>query len=336
MNTTAKLATLRPAAVPDRALRPRARPAVAVIIPCFNLKTYLRRAVQSVLAQSFADFELIVVDDASSDGSLDTIRDISDPRLRLATIDHRGCAGARNEGVRLSSAPLISFLDGDDVWEPDRLAEHVRSMDGHPDVDLSFSLTRVIDANGRALFPMHPHGGGRLDLADLFVENHIRTGSSVMLRRSALEAAGPFDESLVASSDVDMWLRLASPARPNVLCIPQVLNRYRRRRVQVTSDRGRVAKALDQVYDRAVSRNQSRLQPLLSRNLVNRRRYYAYLAWEQDEQLAALAELRESWRASPARFMIDRRSWMLLAGIAFSWLPPFRNVRALPGRDQGT
>ena len=123
-------------------------------MPVFNRAEVVTRAVNSVLAQSFEDFELIVVDDGSSDGTADRLRTIADPRLKLIALDRNaGGNAARNRGIREAKAPLITFLDSDDEFLPDRLASTVRYFDDHPDVDL------LVDA----CIKRWPAGSGKRD-----------------------------------------------------------------------------------------------------------------------------------------------------------------------------
>jgi glycosyltransferase involved in cell wall biosynthesis len=116
-----------------------AAPAVSVVIPLFNKVDYVGRAIRSVLNQSFTDFELIVVDDGSTDGGPEVVRAFADPRLRLIWQENEGPGAARNWGIRESRAELIAFLDADDEWLPDFLSSSVAWLSKHPECVLSVS-----------------------------------------------------------------------------------------------------------------------------------------------------------------------------------------------------
>jgi len=116
---------------------------VSVVIPVFNKRRYLLRALESVLAQTHAEFEVILVDDGSTDGSLDTIGHLRDARVRIARQPNAGVSAARNTGIRLARAPLVAFLDADDTWEPGFLAAMLALRYRYPDAGLYASAYRI-------------------------------------------------------------------------------------------------------------------------------------------------------------------------------------------------
>ena len=187
-------------------------------MPVFNRAEVVGRAVDSVLRQSFEDFELIVVDDGSSDGTAERLRSITDPRLRLIELERNvGGNAARNRGIREAKAPLITFLDSDDEFLPDRLASTVRYFDDHPDVDL------LVDA----CIKRWPAGSGKRDrvrhnpklegndavLAALFDRRLFKATPGITVRRDTAIRAGLFDEGLRRRQDYDFILRVARVGR---------------------------------------------------------------------------------------------------------------------------
>ncbi len=186
-------------------------PRVAVIIPTYNRAALLGRAVSSVLGQTFRDFELIVVDDGSTDGTADLpVFACGDPRLYLLRLpDNRGVSAARNTGVREATASWIAFLDSDDEWLPAKLSRQVEWMEKNR--DFRICQTREIwIRNGVRVNPPGTHEKSGGDLFAASVERCMITPSSVMLSRELFEAVGGFDESLRACEDYDLWLRVTS------------------------------------------------------------------------------------------------------------------------------
>jgi len=113
------------------------QPLVSVVIPAFNAVRFLTGSIPSVLAQTWTDFELIVVDDGSTDATAACVQAFDDPRIRLVSQTNRGLAGARNGGIREARGTYIAFLDADDLWHPEKLARHVAHLQSQPGVGVS-------------------------------------------------------------------------------------------------------------------------------------------------------------------------------------------------------
>ncbi len=205
-------------------------PRVTVVIPTYNTARYLSAAIQSVLDQTYKDFEVIVVDDGSTDNTRELLAEIRDPRLRVICTENRGVAAARNTGWRLGKGEYIAFLDADDVWSPHKLAVQVAYLDSHCDVGLVGALMYYCDERGR----IFGRTGVLLD-HDNDLER-IRTArlmpfpiSSVMCRRSLLEDIGGFDEELrkIVGQVEDLDFMARAARRSLIACIPEKLGCYR-------------------------------------------------------------------------------------------------------------
>ena len=201
-----------------------ARPTVSVIVPTYNRPDASERALRSVLGQSREDFEVIVVDDASTDSTAERCRSIHDPRIRV----HRqaangGVARARNTGMRLARGRYLAFLDSDDQWEPTKLERQLAALQALDEGWAMVYCGMRVRSEQDALRVLIPERRG--ELADaLLKENFIQPGGSgPLMRRSAVAAVGFFDESLSAIEDWDYWLRLAQLFRievvPEALCV---------------------------------------------------------------------------------------------------------------------
>lgn len=185
-------------------------PRVSVIVPTFNRPHFLREAVRSTLEQTYDDFELLVVDDGSTDATESVVRCFSDPRLRYLPQAHAGRSSARNRGLKQAAGHYIAFLDDDDFNLPTRLEHQVRVLDAHPDAGLVSAGARCMDDEGRIIGHWIPW------MADQEVTpHHALQGSphvlpsASMFRCSTLDSMdGWFDEGLRVCEDVDFFTRL--------------------------------------------------------------------------------------------------------------------------------
>jgi glycosyltransferase involved in cell wall biosynthesis len=185
-------------------------PAVSVVVATYNYGRYLAGALESALGQTFSDLEVIVVDDGSTDDTAQVAaRFTSDPRVSYVRTEHVGQPGAKNIGIRRARAPLVAFLDADDVWMPDKLERQLPLFESAARPAVVFSERIQIDAEGRPLVSPQPSFPRGQVLAEIFLDNFI-CFSSVVVRRDVFESAGVFDESLALAIDYDLWLRVAT------------------------------------------------------------------------------------------------------------------------------
>jgi glycosyltransferase involved in cell wall biosynthesis len=184
-------------------------PAVSVVVATYNYGRYLAGALESVLAQTFTHFEVLVIDDGSTDDTPEVAaRFRSDPRVSYVRVEHGGQPQAKNTGLRLARAPLVAFLDADDLWMPHKLERQLPLFESTARPAVVFSERVQIDAGGRPLVsPQPPFPRGRV-LGEMFKDNFI-CFSSVVVRRHVVESVGLFDESLALAIDYDLWLRVA-------------------------------------------------------------------------------------------------------------------------------
>ncbi len=178
---------------------------VSVITTTYNVGPFVGAALRSALAQTVTDFELLVVDDASTDDTLEEVAKVEDPRVRVLQCSHRGAAGAANYGVSQARGEFVAFLDGDDLWAPRNLERQLALMGAHPECEMTFGLSRMVDEAGADLGPTSQVARGPLGEGELLVENYCSNGSAVMLRRSTVERVGEFATDIGASYDYDYW-----------------------------------------------------------------------------------------------------------------------------------
>lgn len=182
-------------------------PGVSVIIPTYNRWPMVGAAVASVLAQSFRDFELIVVDDGSTDGTSTELLQFGS-QLRYFRQDRSGVSAARNSGVRQSHGRLVAFLDSDDLWQPEKLKTQVGYMEYFPEVRIC-QTEELWVRNGVRVNPRTKHRKPSGDIFDRSLDLCLVSPSAVMMTRELFDCSGGFDESLPVCEDYDLWLRIA-------------------------------------------------------------------------------------------------------------------------------
>ncbi len=213
-------------------------PIASVVVPAFNCAATITETLRSILRQTFADFELIVVDDGSTDGTPEIVGRFSDPRIRLIRQRNRGLAGAHNTGIAAARGEFVGFCDADDLWMPEKLERHIDHLRANPAVGISFSDSRMIDAAGRPIGVCQKPKLKGLTAADIFKRNPIGNGSTAVIRRAALDgfAYRPkgeaerdwwFDENFRQSDDIEGWLRFVLTQDWRIEGIDGLLTLYR-------------------------------------------------------------------------------------------------------------
>jgi glycosyltransferase involved in cell wall biosynthesis len=202
-------------------------PAVSVLLPVYNAQRYLAEAVESVLAQTFADLELIVVDDGSTDRSGRILRrfEARDPRVRLVSRANRGLVASLNEMIGLARGEFLARMDADDVALPRRLEVQVAYLRDHPDVVAVGGAVHLIDEAGRLLGESNPEmDHDEIQEAALMGRCALKH-PSVTMRREAVLAIGGYLEEMEQGEDLDLWLRLGEIGR--MASLPDVVLKYR-------------------------------------------------------------------------------------------------------------
>ncbi len=210
-------------------------PTVSVLIKAYNHAPYVRQTIESVLDQSFQDFEIVVTDDGSTDETLAILRSFSDPRIRLEALpENRGISTAMNATVARARGRYLAILNSDDWALPGRLRKQVGFLDANPDVSLVFGLPRPVDEAGLPTAAFNDFGlplrfpdfARRTWLRQFFFQGNCLCAPSAMIRREAYEAAGEYDPRLTNVQDLDMWIRMLM-AGHNIHVLPEPLTAFR-------------------------------------------------------------------------------------------------------------
>jgi len=193
-------------------------PCVSIVMPSYNHAAFVGAAIQSIFDQSFQDFDIVVTDDGSRDGTPDVIAKFSDPRIKLEVFpENRGGVVAGNSAIRRSSGKYIARLNSDDFFLPAKLEKQVAFLDANPDVAAVFGLPRLIDESGKPLadgyreftFPFsHPRPSHEEWLRFFFLKGNCLCFPTVLIRRSIFDEIGLLDPRFANLPDLDMWVRL--------------------------------------------------------------------------------------------------------------------------------
>jgi len=199
-----------------------ANPLISVVMPVHNALPFLDESIRSILGQTFHDFEFVILDDASTDGSVELLREWTrrDGRIRLHESKQRlGLSGSSNAVVSKARAPIVARMDADDIAHPDRLQQQWNIIEGRPDISVIGTLCNGIDASGRQV---RPRDRWRLVRRSIYIPF---PHGSAMFRREVFDQVGGYDENAVGGEDQDLFSRMA--ARGRVLTLPDVLYSYR-------------------------------------------------------------------------------------------------------------
>ena len=228
-------------------------PKVDILVPAYNAERFLAAALDSVLTQTFSDWRIVLVDDGSQDGTAAIAQAYAarlGPRMLYLHQENRGLPASRNTAIRHSDAELLALLDADDLWLPNRLAESVKVFDHSRRVGLSYGFIDRIDQHGTILETFTNRSRrpeGRIAPYIYMRTMHLPC-PTVTFRRQAVEQAGLFDESMRATEDRDLWLRIA--LHFDAAIVPVVIAQYRTSPQAMTTDPHRMFAAQKRFVDK--------------------------------------------------------------------------------------
>jgi glycosyltransferase involved in cell wall biosynthesis len=296
------------------------RPKVSVIMPVLNGERYIDEAIESIIAQTYQNCELVLVDDGSTDSTYERVKRFL-PKLAIRYVRHespRGIAASMNDGVRNATGDMISFLDHDDTWLPEFLEAQVSYLEQHPDVGMVHSDFRTIDPDGNVLEESvarcrqrkRPSGSV---FRELFLDSFI-VGNSVLIRKECFERLGMFEESF-RWGDYHMWLRIARHYRVDY--VDKVLTSYRQHPTQstrtVATSRPDQDSVAMQAIDKLLTANPD-IRSELGDALIRRRRAALYFDLAYSWHLAGdFRSARVCLRRAIAVHPFDLRFYVLYA-----------------------
>ncbi len=306
----------------------------SVIVPAYNVERWVGQTIASVIAQSEPRWELIVVDDGSTDSTADRVRELTDARIRLLRQENRGASSARNRGLIEANAPFVVFLDADDVLAKDALARLLNAFERRDDCVAAYGEAVAIDEAGDRLgserlpyFNKRPSGDV---LAELASRNFVVSPGVLCVRRSALDRVSGFREDLSVSEDWELWCRLAAVGEFTYVGGPPVLQ-YRLRAQSVARSVGiepvETLACIDAIYsNEAVARALgARMDACKRRAIASAYSFVANQRLRERDWASARRSLWQSLRSYPWQ----PREWVLLAASRMHRLPRFveRNLK---------
>lgn len=261
-------------------------PCVSVLMPVYNAEAYLRDAVESVLAQNFTDFEFLIHDDGSTDGSAEILRTFAaiDPRIHLSKSLNLGVAIVLNQLIHRARGRYLARMDADDVCVSNRLELQVSYLDRVEDVDVLGGDCVVIDASSRPIYYIRPPQR-HAELDDRHLRGHCAiVHPTVMLRRDAVTAVGGYDQSIRSAEDLDLWLRLAE--RGKLANLSEVLLKYRIHGESASSTKRNLQiREVEKICNAACMRRSisvplERKDWRIQDNLSSKKKFYVRYAWQ--------------------------------------------------------
>lgn len=307
----------------------------SIIMPVYNVEKYLAQAIDSALAQTFRDFELIIVDDGATDGSAAIYNSYDDPRIRIIKQKNRGLAGARNTGIRNARGSYIGLLDSDDLWRPMKLARHIALLEAQPEVGVSYSASEFIDDAGESLNLFMRPRLSHVDAGYIMCRNPVGNGSAPVFRAKVFEDIafvkdtpdGPeswfFDETFRYSEDIECWMRIAALTNWRFAGIPEPLTLYR----VVPGTLSANTEKMFEHWSRMLARVQEYAPELVAAYGDKARayqiRYYARRAVQEGQKWKALTSLWRALTLHPRMLIEEPRRTILTIGavVLFTIVP---------------
>jgi glycosyltransferase involved in cell wall biosynthesis len=288
-------------------------PTVSIIIPAYNAEKTILETIQSLQNQTFSDFEVIVVNDGSTDKTLEVLAAIADPRLKVVSHANSGVAVTRNRGIAEATGEFIAFVDADDLWTPDKLESQLKALQANPEAGVAYSWTTFIDQQGKVLFSQDPVFETGNVYPRLLVGNITSNGSNILARRQFVEAVGGFDSEVRPAEDWDYCIRLAALCPFVVVPKHQIL--YRQMARSHSSKVDVMERCSLAIIEKSFRAAPAELQYLKSKSLGNTYRYLTKLCLihtSSDEDVRKASEmLNKAVRVYP-KSLFDRQIQRLL------------------------
>ena len=303
---------------------------ISVVIPVYNGEKTIRETIESVLKQSLSDFELIVINDGSTDSTLDIVSSIKDSRIKIFSYPNAGLATSQNRGIANASGEFISFIDADDLWTPDKLELQLKALQENPLAAVAYSWTDLIDESSQFIRPSsHITVNGDV-YARLLLINFLENGSNPLIRKEALIKVGGFDESLLRAADWDMWLRLA--ASYHFVTVPSAQILYRLSANSMSENVHKQAGYRIKVLQKAFANAPESLQYLRQCSFSNMYKYLMFKCFEgslRKEKAVTAAKLLWLAIKNEPSWLRSRVIWKVLLKIIIVMLLPAQQAQAL-------
>jgi glycosyltransferase involved in cell wall biosynthesis len=256
-------------------------PKVSVIIPAYNAMNFLPETMESLMAQTYSDFEAIVVNDGSTDHTAEWVSQLPDPRIKLVSQANQGLAGARNTGIQTAQGDYLAFLDADDLWHPTKLEKQVKCLEQNPETGLVYTWLSLINETSTPTGRLVKNSDEGNIWETLILHNIVGSGSVAMVRRQCFDTCGLFDRNLRSFvEDWDMWLRIVLHYPFKVIAEPLV--HYRQHSQSASCNWEAMEQSYQMVIEKAFAMAPSDRQHLKGCSYA---RAYLCLAWKPLQSL---------------------------------------------------
>lgn len=325
---------------------------VSVIIPVFRVEKYINAAVKSVLEQTYKEIEILIVDDESPDQSVEICKQFQDSRIKIIRQSNRGLAGARNTGIRHAQGEYLAFLDGDDIWLPNKLKKHIEHLESSPNVGVSFSRSAFIDEAGDLLGTYLMPKLENITPPCLLCDNPVGNGSSAVIRKEVFEDIKfqdnlygsiedfYFDEHFRQAEDVECWLRIVIKTKWQIEGIPEALTLYRVNSGGLSASLLKQLEALQKVIEKTRSYAPQLIAKWENPAKAYQLRYLARSAVRLHSGSMAVKLMHQAlathWRIALEE---PRRTLMTLAAAYLLWLLPqpfYRQIEHIAAQITGS
>lgn len=286
---------------------------VSVVVPTYNRADLILQTLQSVLAQTFTDYEIIVIDDGSTDNTAEILRELIETgKIQYVWQENQGESAARNQGLRLARGEYIAFLDSDDLWLPQKLEAQVSYLDAHPEIGLAQSCFSKFDhATGKDLGTRNSAWfSGRIYPEILMHWSDLMATDAILIRAEALERVGGFDENLRRAEDLDLWRRI-SRYYP-FAAMSETLTKVRVHSDSVSANKTKASESFRVYLEKAFADDPSLSIEFRKKALA---RMYAYMAYNQIGNASGnqIQSVRQDARNAITNFPFEWRAHLALA-----------------------
>ncbi|MDF5732135.1 MAG: glycosyltransferase [Rhizonema sp. PD38] len=265
-------------------------PLISVIIPAYNAEGTILETIASVQQQTFSNFEIVVINDGSTDSTVELLNTVDDPRIKIFSYSNGGLPVARNRGISHATGEFLAFLDADDLWTPDKLEQQLAALQQHPNAGVAYSWIYFMEEKGNSLsfHPSEPVFFEGNVYANLLVGDFIYNGSNTLIRKQAINSTGEFDPALKSCEDWDYWLRLALHWHFVVVPKHQI---YYRRSTGAMSSKVEVMKEASLItLEKAYRSAPPELQYLKNQSLTSFQKYCADLYLKQSTNMSGVKQ----------------------------------------------
>lgn len=312
-------------------------PQISVVIPAYNVEQTIIETVESVLQQTFTDFEIIVINDGSTDRTVELLQTIEDQRLKVFSYKNGGLPVARNRGIARARSEFIAFLDADDLWTEDKLELQLKALQQNPEAGVAYSWTSFMDVNEQgkpvSFLPSPQYSFTGNVYKNLLVSDFVHSGSNTLIRRKAIDTVGEFDSTCTGCADWDYWLRLA--AKWHFVVVPKYQILYRRTHGSMSSKVEVMKKEALIAIEKAYQAAPPELQYLKTHTMTGFHIYCASLYLQHRSDRNGLSQARKHlWSAillNP-KLLLDRTTQKLSIKFLLKQLFPISASGYLLGR----